>query len=207
MKKYIYEFIGTFFLVLTVGLTVIMPGSGPFAPIAIGAVLAVMVYATAHVSGGHLNPAVSLAVFMRGKLSQKDLFKYWVAQFVAGFIAAFFVCYFKGGMTPVALKLDAFKALIAEFLFSYALCYVVLNVATVKETKGNSFFGWAIGFMVLVGAYAVGVVSAGAFNPAVAFGISLMGLSAWTNLWIYLVANFAGGAVAAVTFKFAHPKE
>jgi aquaporin Z len=202
--KYLYEFIGTFFLVFTVGMTVLEPKSaGVMAPIAIGSVLAVMVYAGGHVSGGHYNPAVSLAVFLRRKLSLNHLWKYWVVQLVAGVIAGFLTIYYKGYPTQTPSTLDVTKALIAEFLFTFALCFVVLNVAVAKATKGNSFYGWAIGFTVLIGAYAVGAISGAAFNPAVALGITVMKLSAWSNLWIFIVANFLGGACAAYVFKVA----
>jgi aquaporin Z len=93
-------------------------------------------------------------------------------------------------------------ALVAEFLFTFALVYVVLNTATSKGTLDNSFYGLAIGFTVMTGAFAVGGISGGAFNPAVAVGITVMGLSAWANIWIFLVANFAGGLAAGLTFKF-----
>jgi aquaporin Z len=92
-------------------------------------------------------------------------------------------------------------------LFTFALVYVVLNVATAKGTANNSFYGLAIGFTVLVGAFAVGNISGGAFNPAVAVGISVMGLSAWANLWTFLVANLLGGAVAAAVFKILNPTD
>ncbi len=98
-------------------------------------------------------------------------------------------------------------ALIAEFLFTFALVYVVLNVATAKGTSGNSFYGLAIGMTVMTGAFAVGSISGDAFNPAVAIGISVMGLSAWPNIWIYLVADLLGGAVAAATFKSLNPED
>lgn len=205
--KYIYEFIGTFFLVLTVGMTALEPGAGPLAPLAVGAALAVMVYAGGHISGGHYNPAVSLAVYLRERLTTKDLWLYWVAQFLGGALAALLTAYFKSGFAQAPLTIDAAKALIAEFLFTFALCYVVLNVATARATQGNSYYGWAIGFTVLVGAYAVGMLSGAAFNPAVALGISLLKISAWTNFWIFLVANFLGGAAAAYVFKAAHPNE
>lgn len=205
--KYLYEFIGTFFLVLTVGMTVLNPNSaGLWAPLAIGSVLAVMVYAGGHISGGHYNPAVSLAVFMRNKLSINDLWLYWIAQFLAGAIAAFITLYFKTERSSVPLELNYLKAFLAEFLFTFALCYVVLNVATTKATAGNSYFGWAIGFTVLVGAYAVGAISSAAFNPAVALGITILNLSHWSNFWIYLVANLFGGVVAALVVNAAHPR-
>lgn len=202
IMKYLYEFIGTFFLVFTVGMTVLEPGSaGILAPLAIGSALAVMVFAGGHVSGGHYNPAVSFAVFIRGKLSSKDLGLYWIVQLAAGIIAGYLTIYYKGASAAAPLSLDTMKAFLAEFLFTFALCYVVLNVATAKGTKGNSFYGWAIGFTVLVGAYAVGTVSGAAFNPAVALGVTIMKLSAWSNLWIFFVANLLGGACASVVFK------
>lgn len=208
VMKYLYEFIGTFFLVFTVGMTVMDPlGSGMLAPLAIGSVLAVMVYAGGHVSGGHYNPAVSLAVYMRGKLSEQDLGLYWASQLAAGVVAGLLTIYFKGHTSPVSMDQDILKALIAEFLFTFALCYVVLNVATASQTKGNSYFGFAIGFTVLVGAYAVGAVSGGAFNPAVALGITILKISTWSKIWIFLVADLVGGACAALVFKAAHPQE
>lgn len=197
--KYIYEFIGTFFLVLTVGMVVLDPhAAGLLAPLAIGSALAVMVFAGGHISGGHYNPAVSLAVFLRKKLSFTDLALYWVVQFVGAIAAAYATMYLKGEHTAIPLFPDPSKALLAEFLFTFALCFVVLNVATTKGTAGNSYFGWAIGFTVLVGAYAVGAISSGAFNPAVALGITILNLSLWSNLWIFFVANLLGGAVAAL---------
>ncbi len=206
--KYVYEFIGAFFLVLTIGMTVLGPnGAGPLAPLAIGSVLAVMVYAGGHVSGGHYNPAVTFAIFLRRKISLLDLGLYWIAQCIAAVAAAYVALYFKGASAESALDLDPVKGLLAEFLFTFALCYVVLNVATSNATKGNSFYGFAIGFIVLAGAYSVGAISGGAFNPAVALGISLMNLSLWSNLWVFFVGNFLGAVLAALVFKAAHPQE
>ncbi len=203
--KYIYEFIGTFFLVFTVGMAVVEPGNiGLWAPLAIGSILATMVYAGGYYSGGHYNPAVSLAVFMRKGLSQRDLFIYWIAQLAAAIIAAFIVIYFKGGQAPAPTDIHTIKAFLAEFLFTFALCYVVLNVATVRETAGNSYFGWAIGFTVLAGAYAVGTISSAAFNPAVALGATILHLIHWTDIWIYFVANLLGGAAAAWVVNTAY---
>lgn len=205
--KYVYEFIGTFFLVFTVGMTVLEPNSaGIFAPIAIGSVLAVMVFAGGHVSGGHYNPAVSLTVYLNGKLSARDLWRYWVVQFVAAIVAGYLTIYFKGFPNQVLVDMDVAQALLAEFLFTFALCFVVVNTALAKGTKGNSFYGFAIGFTVLVGAYAVGTVSGAAFNPAVALGITLMNLSVWSNLWVFLLANFLGSVCAAYIFKAAEKK-
>jgi aquaporin Z len=210
MMKYLYEFIGAFFLVFTVGMVVIGPGTAPagFAPIAIGTVLAVMIFLGGHVSGGHYNPAVSFAVFLRGKSTVADMLIYWVVQVIAAFVAAFAVLYLKGSAAEIpSLQPVMVPALIAEFLFTFALTFTVLNVATAKGTEGNSFYGWAIGMIVLVGAYAVAAISGAAFNPAVAVGISQMGIVAWSNIWIYLVAELVGAAVAALIFRAAHPGE
>lgn len=201
MKKLVAEAIGTFFLVFTVGQVVLEPGAGALAPVAIGVVLAIMVYATAHVSGGHLNPAVTLGVFLRGKATGAELGGYWAAQLVAGVLAALVVLYLKGDVAPAAIGLPVLPALLAEFLFTFALVFVVLNVATARGTEGNSYFGLAIGGTVLAGAYAVGGISGAAFNPAVALGAVVMKLALPADLWIFIVADLAGAAVAALAFN------
>jgi len=207
MNKYIAEFIGTFFFVLTIGCTVIGSGAGALAPLAIGSALMVMIFAGGHISGGHFNPAVTLGVWMRGKCDTKDVAPYMTFQIIAGVLAALAVKFLKGGASVTPLQPATVPALLAEFLFTFALVYVVLNAATAKGTSGNSFYGLAIGFTVMVGAFSVGNISGGAFNPAVAVGISVMGLSSWSNIWIYLVADFAGGAVAASAFKALNPAD
>jgi aquaporin Z len=208
MNKYLVEFIGTFFLVLTIGCTVAIGGAGVIPPLAIGSALMVMVYAGGHISGGHYNPAVTLGVWIRGRCPAKDVVPYWVAQVLAAALAAGVVSCLKGGAAPInPMVLKTGPALLAEFLFTFALVYVVLNSATAKATSGNSFYGLAIGFTVMTGAFAVGGISGGAFNPAVAVGISTMGLAAWSNLWIYLVADLAGGLVAGILFKWLNPDD
>src|SRR5947207_4079552 len=205
MNKYIAEFIGTFFLVLTIGCTGIGAGSGVIAPLAIGAALMVMVFAGGHISGAHYNPAVTLGVLIRGKVKAADVVPYIVAQILAATAAATAVKFLRAGVdvTPIAPKVA--PALLAEFLFTFALVYVVLNAATAEGTSGNSFYGLAIGMTVMSGAFAVGDISGGAFNPAVAVGISLLGISSWGNIWIYLVANFAAAIVAAILFNLINP--
>jgi aquaporin Z len=206
MNKYIAEFIGTFFLVLTVGCTGIGAGAGVIAPLAIGAALMVMVFAGGHISGGHYNPAVTLGVLIRGKVKPADVVPYWIAQFVAAAIAAFVVIkVLRLGAPVTAIAPKMGPAFLAEFLFTFALVYVVLNAATAEGTSGNSFYGLAIGMTVMVGAFAVGDISGGAFNPAVALGITVMGVSTWNNIWMYLVADLLGGVVAAIIFKMINP--
>ncbi len=212
MKNYLTEFIGTFFLVLTIGLTVI--AQSPFAPLAIGSALMVMVFMGGHISGAHYNPAVSLAVFLRGRMdSAKEMVYYWIAQILGAFVAAGVVYLCVSNTFAPAPGADAsmLGVLLVEFLFTFALALVVLNTATAKGTEGNSFYGLAIGFTVMVGAFAGGEISGGAFNPAVGVGPILMdviaGDGAIGNIWIYLVAPLAGGAVAAYVFKFQNPDD
>ena len=207
MRKYIAEFIGTFFLVLTIGCTVIPGTPGVIPPLAIGAVLMVMVYAAGHVSGGHLNPAVTLAVWVRGRCETKDVLPYWGAQVLAGILAALVAVFLVGKSgTPMEIK-SLPAAFVAEFLFTFALAFVVLNSATAKDTAGNSFYGLAIGMTVMAGAFAVGSIGGGAFNPAVAVGAAVMKLVNFSQIWVHLVADLAGGPVAGLVFKFLNPDD
>lgn len=206
MNKFIVECIGTFFLVLTIGLTVIPGSAGVIAPLAIGSVLMVLVYAGGHISGAHYNPAVTLAVLIRGKCTMADVPVYLTAQILGAVVGALTAQFLVGSGTAAA-TIDVTKSLIAEFLFTFALAYVVLNVATAKGTSGNSFYGLAIGFVVMAGAFSVGGISGGAFNPAVAIAAPLMGLMDWNNIWIHISADFAGGALAAVIFNMLNPDD
>ena len=202
MRKYCTEFIGTFFLVLTIGCTGIAAGPGVIPPLAIGAILMVMIYAGGHVSGAHYNPAVSLGVLVRGRLPAADVVPYWAAQVAGGLAAAAIVLFLKTAPPEAPFVARPGAGFAAEFLFTFALVYVVLNTATARATSGNSYFGLAIGFTVLAGAFAVGDISGGAFNPAVAVGASMMGMLPWNMLWLYLAADLLGGATAGVVFKF-----
>jgi aquaporin Z len=205
MNKYIAEFIGTFFLVLTIGCTGIGAGAGVIAPLAIGAALMVMVFAGGHISGAHYNPAVTVGVFIRGKVNGADVLPYIVAQLAAAATAALAVKFLRAGVAVTPISPHVGPALLAEFLFTFALVYVVLNAATAEGTSGNSFYGLAIGMTVMTGAFAVGDISGGAFNPAVALGICILGISSWGNIWIYLLADFAAAVVAAVIFQSINP--
>jgi aquaporin Z len=205
MKRNLTEFTGTFFLVLTIGLTVL--GGTPLAPLAIGASLMIMVYMGGHVSGGHYNPAVSLAVMMRGKLEAGQFLPYVLAQ-VLGSLAASAVVYWVLGRSfapAPAADASAGSALLIELLYTFALALVVLNAATSRKTEGNSFYGLAIGFTVMVGAFAGGPISGGAFNPAVGIGpivtSAMVGGGSMNHLWLYLLGPFLGGALAALVFK------
>jgi aquaporin Z len=209
--KYAVEAIGTFFLVFTVGASV--GSASPFAPLAIGAVLMVMIYAGGHLSGGHYNPAVTLAVLVRRRIALRDAVAYWVVQFGAGLLASAVVRTFIDPArrpTTAASTLSGHilvAALVVELLFTFALCYVVLNVATSKDHPDNPFYGLAIGFTVVAGAFAVGAISGGAFNPAVSFGAAVMGLSAWQTLWVYLLAQTVAGIAAGLSFLALNPDD
>src|SRR6478735_8174482 len=205
-RKLAVEFIGMFLFMFTVGMATNKAGAGVLAPLAIGSVLMVMVFAGGHVSGGHFNPAVSTAVFLRRKMASNEFAAYVVTQLVAAVIAGLLVRYV-GGREPHTLVASAGKMLIVEFLFTFALAWVVLHVATARGTEGNSFYGLAIGFTVVTGALAVGGISGGAFNPAIAVGAMVTGLFEWSKIWIYLIADFLGAAVASYVFLFVLPAE
>lgn len=203
IKSYIVEFIGTFFLVLTVCVAAVFGTAGAMAPVAIGLVLAFMIYGGGHLSGGHFNPAVTLGVCLRGKCDFKDLPFYWLAQVLAAVVAVFTARALVPGGTVETANLDGktVPVMIAEFLFTFALVWTVLNTATAKGTAGNSFYGIAIGGIVLVGAFTVGSISLGAFNPAVAAGLAVIGKLPLAMLGVYLVTQLAAAVVAAVAFK------
>ena len=205
MKSYLTELIGTFFLVLTIGLTVV--AETPFAPLAIGASLMIMVYMGGHVSGGHYNPAVSLAAMLRGRLLPGEYIPYILSQIIGALLASLAVLVILGKtFAPAPGKTaSATGALLVEILYTFALCLVVLQSATSKGTQGNSFYGLAIGFTVTVGAFAGGSVSGGAFNPAVGIGPiivnGLAGAGSFGDIWLYIVGPLVGGAAAAAIFR------
>jgi aquaporin Z len=207
-RKYVVEVIGTFFLVFTVAASGFAHSS--FTPLAAGAALMVMVYAGGHISGGHYNPAVTLAALWRRRIGLGDAVAYWIAQFAAGAVAGVLA---RALVNPPAVATlhptgHALTATaVVEFLFTFALCYVVLNVATSKDQPGNSFFGLAIGFTVLAGAFAVGGISGGAFNPAVTLGAAVGGLFAWPTLWVYIVVQAIAGTAAGLTFLALNPDD
>ena len=202
LKKCLVEFIGTFFLVFTIGCALFPNGSGGFPPMAIGFVLMVMVYAGGNVSGGHYNPAVSLAAAIRGALAWRDFAPYIISQFIGGALAALLAGYIVA-IPPYAneTSYSMIPMIICEFLFTFALCYTVLHTATSEDTKGNSYFGLAIGSIVLVGLLATAGTCYGAFNPAVALGIFTMGITQTKLILATLLTNFVAGAAAAGVYK------
>jgi aquaporin Z len=201
MRNYLTEFIGTFFLVGTVGFCVV--GNAPLAALAIGSSLMIMVYMGGHISGGHYNGAVSLSAFMRGKIDATRFVGYLISQLLGAIAAALivYICMGKTFALAPAPTATPVQALIVEIIYAFALCIVVLNTAYSDDTKGNSYYGLAIGFTITVAAVAGGPISGGAFNPDVGTGPiivnAILGGGSWANLWLYLVGPFAGGALAA----------
>ena len=199
MKNYITEFIGTFFLVLTIGLT----GD----PIAIGTMLMVMVYMGGHISGAHYNPAVSIAMIIRGLLSVKEAIKYIFSQLGGALLAAYLVSFLTGDIMKVAAgEYSVSQILVVEAIFTFALVLVILNVATNSKTEGNSYYGLAIGFTIMAAAYAGGGISGGVYNPAVGTGPILIDAimgdgGTLSNLWHYLVGPIAGAVLATYIYK------
>ncbi len=197
MRKYLTEYIGTLFLMLII----LTAGD----PLAIGAVLMVMIYAGAHISGAHYNPAVTLAVLIRGKIGVPEAIGYMMVQIAGALTAVLLSKVLNENEVPTSISVNMTQALIAEVLGTFALAYVVLNVATAKGNAGNSFYGLAIGFTVLACAIGLGKYSGGAFNPAVAIGASVAEIFQWKDIWIYLVGCFGGAALAAIVFRINNP--
>jgi aquaporin Z len=205
--KYAVEMIGTLFLVFTIG-TAVRSGN-PLAPLGIGAVLMAMVYAGGHISGAHYNPAVTLAVLIRGRIKIREAVGYWIAQIVGGLLAAALVTAVAPAQTsPMNVSGHALAAaFIAELLVTFALCYVVLNVATSKDHPDNSFYGLAIGFTVAAGAVAVGGISGGVFNPAVAISGVAMGMFSGSMIWMFVASQLVAAVAAGLAFRRLNPAD
>ncbi len=204
MQKYLVEFVGTFFLVLTVVLCANNADISPLAPLAIGAMYMAMIYAGGHISGGHFNPAVTLAVRIRGKLEMNDTIMYMVSQVFGGVMAASIATYLHGSGGGAAIALhsnpEPFASLLSEFLGTLALAYVALNVSTTESNAGNAHYGLAIGFTAMAATYGLGSISGGTFNPAASIGAAVAGMFSMGDIWIYLVGALAGGGAAASVF-------
>jgi len=208
LPKLATEFIGVFFLVFTIGIS-----KAVLAPLAIGFILMCLIFMGGHISGAHYNPAVSVGVFLRKNLKFKELIYYCSAQVIGGIIGAA-VAY---GVTDThdspapAAGYTIGHAFTVEMLWTFILVSVVLNVATTKAQEDNSFFGLAIGGVVLAGAIAVGPISGACFNPAVATGLSIIdganGGNGLEYLWIYWIAPLVGSIGAAVAFRFMNARE
>ena len=203
--KGIAEFVGTFFLTLTIFIAAVNGIADVFAPIAIGLTLMVMIYALGHVSGAHFNPAVSIGLFLKGDCSQDELPTYLGAQILAGVLAFFvgseLVLNGAGAAEITAETFDSTIAVLsAEALWTFALMFVIINVAT--EQAGNQFYGAAIGLTVMAGAFTVGGISLGSFNPAVTTMLTVSGKMAVADVWMHIVPQLAGAVGAVFVHKY-----
>ena len=208
LKKYIVEFIGTFFLVLTICMTSYSKVSADLQPLAVGSMLMVLIYSMGYLSGAQFNPAISLAIYLRGRINLKEMGFYWIAQILGAVAAAMMTAVLISAKPPVGLIASTpqffsmVPALIAEVLGSFALTWVILTVATSKALDGNNFYGLAIGFTVTALMYTLGSVSGSAFNPVVAIATCIAHLSSWNNLWIYIVGGLGGAVLATMAYKY-----
>lgn len=200
LRSAVAETLATLLFVFTIITAVNTTAGSGITPFAIGFALMVLVYAFGHISGAHLNPAVSLGVWLRGKMNATGFVVYVVAQLIGGALGALLSL----SLFPRAeqsVQIDPTAAFIVELVFTFILVFVVLNVATSKDNDGNSFYGFAIGATVFAGAITVGGISGGGFNPAVAVSLAITGQFAVTNLWLYILAPLLGAALAAIAFR------
>ena len=198
-RKLTAEFVGTFFLVIAA-----LGGSGPLAP---AAVLAGLIWSLGHLSGAHFNPAVSLAFWLRGRLSRRELFSYTAVQMVAALAGTLVFVGLNGGRDAASPSYPYFRAFAAETAFTFLLVTVILQVASARPLAGNGFYGAAIALTVLGGALTVGAISGAAFNPAVATAAILAGKIKFLALPGFFIAHALGGAGAAILFRILHPED
>ena len=211
-NKLIAEFIGTYFLYLIIGMCITPPGAAELTPVAVGVGLTALVYSCGHISKAHFNPATTVAYFCAGTHPPKDIIPYLIAIVSGAVFAAFTIDYLnpEGLVQITAIELKVAQVILAELAFTFALMWVILNVAIAKSTDGNQFYGLAIGFIVAAGAYAVGPISFAAFNPAVALALCINGFVPWATLGIYVLVQIFAAATAGLLFRYmgiANPDE
>ncbi len=209
--KLAVEFIGTFFLSLTICLAAAHGLAGELAPFAIASILMVLIYSGAHVSGAHYNPVVTISIWIRGASEKSEVFPYILAQLFGGALAALVTSnLIITGSYHEEFPLDSFDPtnsqtsaiIICEMLFTFALVFVILNVATSERNQGNGYFGVAISFVVLAGALTVGSISLASFNPAVTTSLIILGKMSLGDIWLHLTPQLIGGISAAYLFIF-----
>lgn len=208
MKKILNEFIGSFFWTSTMVIC-LLGSAGQFTALAVGGIVMALVFAGGHISGAHYNPATTIAVWLRGKCNVRDVPLYIFAQLLSAAVAALIadsILLHKLGDAQFP-KGDAIAIIFAELLGTFALVYTLLNVATTKDTSGNSFYGLAVGGIVMAGIFSLGNITGGAFNPAVALGLSISKIVPFSSIWLYWIGELIGGVSAAYAFIFINGKE
>jgi aquaporin Z len=161
-----------------------------------------MIYAGGHISGAHYNPAVTVSIYLRGACDKDEVLPYIASQVVAAVSAAIVVenLIMPASESPVSFELGT-DALVAELLFTFALAYVILNVATTESTSGNGYYGAAIALVVLAGAITVGSISLASFNPAVTSALIVSGKLTIADSWMHFVPQFVGAVLATYVYK------
>ena len=202
-QKLTTEFIGTFFLSLTICTVAVYGSAVEHAPFGIAATLMVMIYAGGHISGAHYNPVVTVSIYLRGACDKEEVLPYIVSQVIAAVSAAIVVenFLFSGGFDTIDTFELGTDAVVAELLFTFALAYVILNVATTESTSGNGYYGAAIALVVLAGAITVGSISLASFNPAVTSALIVSGKLTLADSWMHFVPQFVGAVLATYVYK------
>ena len=200
-QKLTTEFIGTFFLSLTICTAAVYVSDNEYAPFGIAATLMVMIYAGGHISGAHYNPAVTVSIYLRGACEKDEVLPYITSQVIAAVSAVIVVenLLFPDAVVP-GFELGN-DAVVAELLFTFALAYVILNVATTESTSGNGYYGAAIALVVLAGAITVGSISLASFNPAVTSALIVSGKLTLADSWMHFVPQFVGAVLATYAYK------
>jgi len=208
-RKYVAEFLGSFFFLLALAMLTPL-GADSWAAWGLGGLLAGLTYIFAHISGAHFNPAITVAVYLRGKMHTGDALPYIVAQFLGATLAVLLAGFFlaaTGHSHMETMDLPAVPALVGELLGSLLLVYAYINLFHTKRTAGNTVYGLAIGLIYLGCRAAFGPVSVGAFNPAAGLGLTMAEIVSWSSIWVYGVANFAGGILAAFLAQYINGPE
>mmetsp|Transcript_47498 Transcript_47498/g.146290 ORF Transcript_47498/g.146290 Transcript_47498/m.146290 type:complete len:495 (-) Transcript_47498:143-1627(-) len=215
LAPYVAEFLGTFVVVFTVGSCVLAPGNPVWNPTSIGCVLMVMVYVMGSISGGNLNPAVSVALALVGALRWSTAVAYSLVQLLGG-LAAGFCC--RALFAPRAVQVEPGPgftrgyAMIAETIYTFMLCFVVCNCIVSKRSNPkddrSQFYAPAVGFAVVSAGYAVGSVSGACVNPAVAIGLDVSAVGQATGLgWTWAFAELLGALLAAALYRLLRPED
>jgi len=200
IRKYIAEFIGTFFLVFIMGLT----GN----PIAIGLIFGALIYWGTNISGAHFNPAISLAVLIKGEIKIKNFIFYSAAQLFGAFFAALVIYSIRDVVYFPSPGLDVHyvKSILCELLLTFLLCSVYLTVMFHKKFIGNNIYGIVVGFTLIAIMFAGSSISGGVFNPAAGLGTGLFDLlitgDGINHSWLYIVGPFTGAAFAGLIYNF-----
>ena len=200
MNKLLAEFLGTFFFCAVALLSA--------SPLAAAGALAGLGYALGSVSGGHFNPAVSLAVWMRGKMDGGEMLRYAGAQLGGALGAwALYQLLSKPELVVQAMPVPYFRAFLGEICFTFLAAFTYLHVRTARQQLGNGYFGAAQGLVHYAGTSAIGQISGGACNPALGLALVLVGRVPGSLLLFYIIGGAIAGAGAAIGYRLLNPND